>query len=367
MRRVLLASAVALALASVSGSASAGNYDPNAYCCQDVGLAVTSYVPNKSISVSWTFSDNHVGPGELHAGYTLVNGIIRDTDPGFWDGNIFEETQSAYEGNGKASGPGTVTFRAGADDTIGTLAFTKDFYVQIWYRCYYVLPSFDPSAPAPPTYCSHVGALDDYGRPVRDPEFYSVAVKVHVAAGTKPTNSGGGSNAGTSRNTAKATFNTPVTIVHADASRTRQATKATLRPGDVVTSGKVPVRMSSNYGTIALDRNGKLAWLKPGALTAWTVEQGTAYYSWPGDGSYTALSGDYASLESNDDGATPGAATITASRSGDIIRCYQGQTLVWPIGPGTGNVALQAGQQVTVRGKTVSPPKRFVPTRIFWK
>src|SRR5579883_1215238 len=131
MRRILLAGAVVLALASLAGaSASAGNYDPNAYCCQDVGLAVTSFVPGKSISVTWTFSDANVAPDELHAGYALVNGVVPDGDPSFWDGNIHNETKGAY-GGGKPSGPGTVTFHAGADDTIGSLDFTKDFYVQI--------------------------------------------------------------------------------------------------------------------------------------------------------------------------------------------------------------------------------------------
>ncbi|HVS84147.1 MAG TPA: hypothetical protein VHD91_00785 [Gaiellaceae bacterium] len=191
---------------------------------------------------------------------------------------------------------------------------------------------------------------------------------VQVTAKVTPSSGGGSKGSGGSgaSTTAKATFSTLVSVTHNG--RTAKTRSATLRAGDLVTTAGAPATISSNWGTLTLDRNSTLGWLTPGALSAWTAERGTVYYAWGNGGKGVAVQGYHAQFSSSDDEATPGAATIAPSKSGgDAVTCVRGHVLVWPIGNGAGNVTIEAGQQVTVKGKTVSAPRRFVPTRVFWK
>ena len=71
-----------------------------------------------------------------------------------------------------------------------------------------------------------------------------------------------------------------------------------------------------------------------------------------------------------------GGAVVAVGQAGDTVTTVSGGTGAPSSGPvlmlakgGKGNTGTPppAGEQVTVRGTSFSTPKRFVPTRQFWK
>jgi hypothetical protein len=345
VRRALFGGLVAAALAAGLARSAAAQYDPNAYCCQNVGLSVTSFVQGKSISVSWTFADANVEPAELHAAYSPVNGVISENDSSFWDGNIHEAPGGPFF-PGRA---GSATFQAGADNTIGSLAFTKDFYVQIWYICYY------PNTGPIPAYCSHQNS-----RPDHEPEFYSTTVKVHVAgSGTSSGGSGGSSGSGGSAERKAVAFSTTATVVHADGTTSR-VKSTTLVDGDVVASYGNPVKISWKNGKIAIDKGSKLAYTPSLCCSGWTLKSGEAWQQ-----GVAEIKATYANVQTE----SGGSFTIAEANGADVVQCYTGSMYVNTRGASAKQLILHAGQQTTVRGGgTYTAPKRFVPpARQFWK
>ncbi len=349
VRRALLGGLIAAALAAGLGRSAAAQYDPNAYCCQDVGLSVTSFVNGKSISVSWSFSDSNAYAWELHAAYAPVNGVITETDPSFWDGNIQEASQNKSP----------ATFQNGADNTIGSLAFTKDFYVQIWFTCdgYGSASATIPYTGPVPVYCSHPNS-----RPTHPAEFYSTTVKVHVAGGGTTTSggsggSGSGGSAGSSRKAVA--FSTTATVTHADGT-TSQVKSTTLVDGDVVASYGNPVGISWKNGKIVIDRGSKLAYTPSACCSGWTIKSGEAW-----EQGVAQMKGTYATAGPE----SGGSYTIAETGGADVVQCYTGSVDVQTRGNKPKQIVLHKGEQTTVRaGGVIATPKRFTPSKkVFWK
>ena len=181
----------------------------------------------------------------------------------------------------------------------------------------------------------------------------------------KTTTTGGGTSGGTTAKgaTAKVSFSQAVTVRHRDGT-TETTTSATLVDGDTISSPGKPTKLTFAWGVVWLDAGAELEYAPYGLTLRWMVVKGQAYYSWA-SGQATEVGGYNAGLTA---AAKPGSATISSTQGADVVRCYSGKTQVWPIGEKAKAIVLQPKQQVTVNARgIVGRPKRFVPTRQFWK
>ena len=194
------------------------------------------------------------------------------------------------------------------------------------------------------------------------------------SAGNSAGNSGGnsgGSSGGKTRGTARVSFTHTVTVTHADGTKT-QTKSVVLVPGDVVRSYGNPTHISVADGQLVIDRNSQLAYMGNDPAPVWTVRSGQAYYSGTsGRTIHNLLDGGFSTVMV----CCNAGATVTAGSGGDVVTAVSngsggplsGSVLVMVKGSAYSGTSLLAGEQVTVRGKTVGVPKRFVPTRQFWK
>ncbi len=214
-------------------------------------------------------------------------------------------------------------------------------------------------------------------------EYYSNIVPVTIkvtksktgggggSSGSGGKNSGGSSSAGKASGTARVSFTKTVTITRADGS-TVQTKSTVLVAGDVVRTLGSPARVTIPNGQLVLDRNSQVEYAGDKPAPTWQVRSGEAYYQGTtGRHIRNLLDGPFTeTLVCCNAGAVisvgPGGDTIGVVSPG-VGADATGPVLVMQRGSNGNGTPLRSGQQVTVHGATFSTPKRFVPTRYFWK
>jgi hypothetical protein len=345
--RLLVAVVAGIGLAIGFAGAASAQYDPGAYCCAGTITSV-NYVAGNSITITWSNPDQAVTPREVHAGYSLQGGKIAETDSGWWDGNIGEELGSGYP----STPPTSITFRNGADDTIGRLQFSKTFYVQIWFTCGFTTPDYTYHANNSSPYCSTPNSRPDHAS-----EFYSIAKQVTLKTSGSGGQTGGTGGASESSAAKKAVvFDLTTTVTHANGT-TSKVTATTLVDGDVVKSFGDPIKISFKNGKIALDRNSKLAYAPTLCCSAWKLQAGEVWQQ-----GVAQIGGKYGSVESG----VRGSYTLAVTSGADVVSVY---TKAEAVTEGKKVVTVRAGQQVSIRaGGVITAPRRFTPpARQYWK
>lgn len=346
-----LSAAVALALVAAavlvaSSGSSRLSYDPTAYCCTDAITSVT-FVPGKSIGATWRNPDSLVTAAELHAGYTKdARGIVEPR----WTGNI--------TGQNGVNAPSTrVTFQSGSGSTIGSLSFTKDFYVQIWFLCNN-FPTATASRQAP--HCSAPNSV-----PGRSAEFYSTPylVKVAGSASTEPATGGG--------STTETVYSLSGTGIYVDTNgRVHKigAGGVTLVSGTAIQGGGEVTRLLLKDGRVTLSKQAILR-LEDGR---WRLRQGTAYFN----GKFYNVVAAYHQLDLPWSAGThvrssERAEFVVEARytDADRVQVYAGKVRVQGTRSKQKPVLLTAGFETFIPKKgSAKPPKKFTPpAKPFWK
>jgi len=210
-------------------------------------------------------------------------------------------------------------------------------------------------------------------------EYYSNVVKVTItkskSGGKGGSGSGASGSSGKASGTAKVSFTKTVTVTRADGS-TAQVKSTVLVPGDVVHSLGSPTHLSVNGGALVLDRNGALAFKgDEEAAAVWQLQSGEAYYKGAtGRKIRNLLDGGFTETWV----CCNAAAVVSVGPAGDTVAVVSpgveapatGPVLVMAKGSSTVGTPLAVGEEITVRGTTAAAfprPRRFVPTRFFWK
>ena len=162
-----------------------------------------------------------------------------------------------------------------------------------------------------------------------------------------------------------------MTITRANGS-TVQMKSTVLLPGDIVRSLGSPTHITIPNGQLVLDRSSQVEYAGDNPTQTWQVKSGEAYYQGTtGRHIHNLLDGRYTeTMVCCNAGALvsvgPGGDTIAVVSAG-VGADATGPVLVMQRGSAMKGTPLWSGQQVTVHGGTFSTPKRFVPTRFFWK
>jgi len=212
-------------------------------------------------------------------------------------------------------------------------------------------------------------------------EYWSNVFTISV----NPTKGGGGSSGGsssggagsigaTTSGTARVAFTKTVKISRPGGAAVY--TKSTvLLPGDIVSSLGSPTHISVAGGALVLDRNSTLTFKGDDPAAVWQLRHGAAYYQGTSGRKIRNL------IEAGytDTWVCCGAAAVVSvGPAGDTIAVVSpgsgapasGPVLVMAKRSSNVGTPLAAGQAITVRGTTAAAfpvPKRFVPTRFFWK
>jgi len=206
-------------------------------------------------------------------------------------------------------------------------------------------------------------------------EYYSNVVPVKITKSSKPGGSSGGSagsgSGGHASGTARVSFAKTVTVTRADGA-TVQVKSTVLLPGDVVRSFGSPTHIAIPNGRLVLDRSSQIEYAGSNPTQTWQVKSGEAYYQGTtGRHIRNLLNGAFTeTMVCCNAGAVvsvgPGGDTIAVVSPG-VGADPAGPVLVMQRGSARNGTPLRPGQQVTVHGATFSTPKRFVPTRFFWR
>ncbi len=338
MRRFVLVLAVAVTAVAYAATAS-GVYDPNAYCCVDAITSVT-YVPGTSISATWRNPDSLVTAAELHAGTTKDSRGVVTLGTGSWDGNI--------TGQNAVNAPSTsVTFQSGAGSTIGSLSFSKDFYVQIWFLCSNY-PSSTVSRASP--HCNTPNST-----PGRTAEFYSAPYLVKVAGSTGAAPAAGG---GSATNTVYSLGGTGVYVDTNGQVHTIQG-RVGLVAGEALEGGGKVARLVLEEGRVVLSEHAILR-LEDGR---WVLRQGTAYFN----GKFYNVVTETNAVRSSG----PATFVLEAHPLGlpEHVQVVSGKVAVKSLYSKLKPVVLTAGFETFIPWRaSPKPPKKFTPpTRAFWK
>ena len=204
-----------------------------------------------------------------------------------------------------------------------------------------------------------------------------VAVKIVKTASAPSTGSGGSSEA-RSEVQMRVSFSHTVTVTGPGGKKV--ITKSTvLVPGDLVRSYGDPTRITITDGNVVMDHNSTLAYERVDAkvIPVWQVRSGQIYWQNNDTGvdEWTHLGLEGAASEVS---ICCGVSVVLAVHGQrDVISAIDapqtGGTISSMHAFGGGDkpsaycVNLPAGMQVTARNGTFSKPKRFVPTRAFWK